>query len=253
MVALISLNQRKGRPVSRGKSPRIAAMFQIPLDFTVDLTLKFSADMSENVQNKWGIEGVQSVKIDNSLNSDVLTLTFDTGDIITCPAYSMGIFPLLYTGGTLEFIATSNVAVLCNVWLLNTREQAQIWTAKIPVAGTVNVTGSTIFVQKTQDTFDEFSQVITTGGTAQLLMAANANRKGIFIRNPGTPASQGIAATEPIYIGFGAAFAGMAVGALGAWELFPGEQLPAFDPVPTEAVYIVAATTNHRVTAKSMS
>lgn len=253
MVSLVNVGLTKGKAISRGKAPREASMLQCVLDFTIDLRLKVSYDMSDNINNKWGIAGIQSVKVDNSLNSDVLILLFDNGENITCPAYSQAILPVLFSGEVLSFEAISTVAVKSTLTFLNTREQAQLWTAKIPVAGTVNVTGSTVFTQKTNDTFDAFSQPITLGGTAQLLMSANATRKGIFIRNPGTPTSQGIAATEPLYIGFGAAFAGMAVGAMGSWELFPGEQLPQFDPVPTEAVYIVAATTGHLVTAYAMS
>jgi hypothetical protein len=252
MTSWVNITKTLGKSISRGMSPRNTAMFQIPLDFTVDLQLKVQADMSATTQNKFGISGIQSVKIDNSLNSDVLILLFDNGENITCPPYCQAIFPVLFSGDTLAFTAISTVAVVCQLTFVNTREQAQVWTAKLPLAGTVNVTGSTVFTQKSSGTFTEFSQTITTGGTAQLLMAANANRKMIAIRNPATAASQNIAAPEPLYIGFGNAFSAMTVNAMGSWELLPGEQLPQFDLITTEAVYVVAATSLHRITAKTM-
>lgn len=246
MVSWINASILLGKAISRGMSPRVASMYQVPLDFSVDLRLKFTQDFSDKVANTKGIAGIQSVKIDNSLNSDVLIILFDNGETITCPAYSMGIFPVFFSGDTLSFEAISAVAVKCQLTFINTREQAQIWVAKYPVAGTFNVTGSTVFNQPTQGTFSKSSLDLTTGGTSQQIMAANANRRILAIRNPGTVAGQNIAAPEPVYISFGA---GAAVAALNTWELLPGEQLPQWLATTTESVWVNAATTGHRITA----
>lgn len=243
MVSLVNIRALIGKSISRGKTPRNAAMFQIPLDFAVDLSLKFSAAFDESIQNAYGFAGPQSVKMDNSLNPDVLVLKINNGDTITCPAYSMGIFPLLYNGGVLEFEAISLFPVATMITLLNTREQAQIWTTKIPLAGTVNVTGSTVFAQKPVGGYTLANPLIVAGGVSQQIFAANANRKAIYIRNPGTAASQGLAAPENLFVSW--------TGAAGptTWELFPGEQIPALDPVPSGAISVYAATTGHQIVA----
>ena len=237
------------RSISRGMAPRNAAMLQVVLDFGSDTEIRFSADLSPTIQNKWGIAGVQSVKIDNRNNSDVLILSFDNGEVIVCPSYAQGIFPVLFSGDILSFTAYTSTSISATLTFINTREQAQLWAAKLPIAGTINVTGSTIYAEKYIGTWTDKSAALTTGGTAQLLMAANANRKTFMIRNPGTAASQNIAAPEPVFIYYGS---GYAVNDLGTWELFPGEQMPLADLITTQAIYFNAATTGHRLTAWEM-
>lgn len=250
-MKLIDMTKIYGRAISRGMSPRNAAMLRIVLDFSgvADNTLSFTADMTTQIQNKHGIAGIQSVKVDNRNNSDVLILTFDNGEVIVCPSYSQGIFPVIFSGEVLSFTAYTSTGISAALTFLNTREQAQLWAAKLPIAGVINVTGSTIYSEKSNGTWTDRSAAITVGGTPQVLIPVNAVRKTFTIKNPATAASQGIAAPEPIYISFGA---GAAVGALGTWELLPGESIPLWDLVTTQVVYVNAATVNHRVTAFEM-
>lgn len=87
---------------------------------------------------------------------------------------------------------------------------------------------------------------ITTGGTSQQLMAINTARKNVFIQNPG-------AATESIFINFTSA-ATVNTGTTGSSiEIFPGGSYQSSArPETTEAINVIATTTNHRIIAKEM-
>jgi hypothetical protein len=91
---------------------------------------------------------------------------------------------------------------------------------------------------------------IATGGTSQLLMSSNSARRRLIVQNPATTTSQGIGATENLYINFG----NTASGSTGASiELLAGGSYDSDSgPCTTDAVYVVAATTNHQYFAKEM-
>lgn len=83
--------------------------------------------------------------------------------------------------------------------------------------------------------FTELSGTITTGGTAQQLVAFNSARRYIRISNPSL-------ATESLWVndkGGTAAVAGAT-----SWELGIGKTWEP-QPAPINAVSIVAATTGH--------
>lgn len=87
---------------------------------------------------------------------------------------------------------------------------------------------------------------LTTGGTAQNAIAANATRKGCTIQNPATAADQGISTAENLYVRFG----GTAAAASDSWELVPGQSMscaPVAGQIVTTAVSVVAATTAHKI------
>lgn len=86
-------------------------------------------------------------------------------------------------------------------------------------------------------TYTDRSGTITTGNTAQQMMAANTKRRKIFIKNPAT-------ATESLWIRFtGTA----AVGGASSIELQPGDAWgeAASEGVTPQAVSVVATTTAH--------
>lgn len=241
-----------GRLIKRGSTPKPAVMLQVPLDFTQATTLQFSMPVQAGIKNATGLDHIQSVKIDNSNNPQTTSITFDNGDVIACPAYCQAIFPVFFGGLTLAFIAVSAGNVLVPITFLNTRENAVIWTTKIPVAGTVNVTGSQVFTQPANGAFTDASATLVAGGVANVtpLFALNGARQLLQTRNPATPTSQGIAGVEPVYLGL--SDPAVTVGKKGSWELLPGESLPQFLMTTTEAIYWVAATTGHLLTAKYM-
>ena len=250
MTTQINPNSISGKAISRGMSPKQASQLPINLDFTTDTILLLNLNLQQGIRNVGGISGIQSVFIDNSNNSANVSITLDNGQIIVCPPFSQAIFPVFFSGQQLNFKATSTGAVLVPIIFLNTREQAQLWSTRVPIAGSVNVSGSQVFTQPAGGVFTDASGMLAVGGAAQLLVAVNGARQLLQIRNPATPASQGIAGVEPIYLGF--SDAAVTVGKEGSWEVLPGESLPQFLMTTTEAIYWVAATAGHLLTAKTM-
>lgn len=246
MTTSISPNLVKGKAITRGKVPKIAQQLSLNLNFAADTIFTCNIPTLEGIKNTAGIDGIQSVYIDNSLNSTVVDIVFDFGQNVVCPPYAQAIFPIFWPGQQLNFTATSAGGVSVPVIFTNTREVANVWSAKTPLAGTVNVSGSDLFTQPYTGAFTDSSATLVTGGTSQLLLAASGTRQILGIKNPAT--SQGIAAPEPAFINFGAA---ATVGG-SSWELLPGEQLPQFLMTTTQAIYWNAATTGHQIIAKYM-
>ena len=249
MTIRLDTSQIYGRAITRGKAPRVAAMLQVPLDFTATSEIDCSLNVSHGISNVSGIDGIQSVYIDNSLNGSILTLQLDNGPYYVCPPYSQAVFPLFFSGEMLNFIAVSAGAVKTTVTFLNTREQAQIWSARALLAGNVNISGSQVYALPQPGTLLDSSGVLAAAGVSQQLIAANANRLAFTIRNPALPASQGIAAPEPVYLNFGAA---AAVNGATSWELLPGETIGSAELgiAVTGVVNWTAATVNHILIAK---
>lgn len=114
------------------------------------------------------------------------------------------------------------------------------------VAGTATI-GS---LNPLAGTYTSKNLTLTTGGTAQTLIASNASRRKFYIQNPCTAAGQGIAAVESIYISFTGS-AGVNNGtsieilACGSYESDAG-------PISTQAISVNAATTNHKIVAGEM-
>lgn len=241
-----------GKRISRGKAPSVPGMLSIPLDFTIDTDILVDINVLDQIKNVSGLGGIQSVFIDNSNNSTTVSITLDNGPRLVCPANGQAVFPVFFSGEKLKFDAQSTGNILVPTWWINTREQAQLWSAKIPVGGTISVTGSTVFTEPGSGAFTDSSGVLVAGGTSQPLMVANGNRLLIAIRNPALGVSQGFgagSAPEPAYINFGAA---AAVNGATSWELLPGESLPNFLMTTTQAINWVAATTGHQLIAKYM-
>jgi hypothetical protein len=93
--------------------------------------------------------------------------------------------------------------------------------------------------------FTERSGFIAAGGTSQQLAAANSSRKKIVIQNPLTAAGQNIAASESLYIRFGASAAGIDDGT--SIEIpSGGSYISEPDFESTQAIQVNATTTNHR-------
>lgn len=249
MTAQVNSASLFGKAISRGKSPKVPSLLGVPLNFVNNTDVICSVNVLHGLPNVSGISGIQSVYIDNSNNASTTSLAFDNGPVYTCPSFAQAIFPIFFSGEVLSFKATSAGGVLVPTYFLNTREQAQLWSAKIPIAGIVNVTGSDVFTQPFSGLFVDASQTLAVAATSQLLLPASSARQILGIRNPGTAQSQGIAAPEPVYINFGAA---AAVAGPTSWELFPGEQLPQFLMTTSQAIFWTATTLGHALIAKYM-
>lgn len=95
---------------------------------------------------------------------------------------------------------------------------------------------------------------ITTGGTWQVLFAANNNRSTLWIQNYCNATSQNITTPESLFVYFlptGTTAPTTASGpSLGAFELAAcGSQVFADQYMTKQSVYVVGATTAHQFTA----
>jgi hypothetical protein len=91
-------------------------------------------------------------------------------------------------------------------------------------------------------TLTDRSGSITTGGTAQTLIAANANRRYLLIKNPSTE-------TENLFFSL-TGTASLTGQNSGSYILQPGESFTMESNfVSTQAVSVIAATTGHKITA----
>lgn len=241
-----------GKAIFRGMSPKQARMLQIPLDFsdpTAGGAIKVQLNIDERVNNNYGISGIQSVYLDNSANASTLIITFDNGYELSIPSFASGIFPVLFSGTALNFTAVSAGNVAVSATFLNTREQAQAWSTRVPLTGIVDVSGSTVFVEPINVNATDRSATLAAAGVSQTLMAANPNRRRMVIQNRSTAAGQGgIAGAEYAFFNLGAA---AIVNGAGSFELYPGASYDtAGGPCPTDAITWTAPTAGHYIVAK---
>lgn len=249
MVTLLNPGNHQGKAVSRGAFPKVAQSLYLEFDFSADNTFQVDLPVSRGIVNQIGLDGAQSIQIDNSDNASIAQFVFSNGYRLTVPPYSSAIFPLFVEVETLKFNAISAGGVLVRTWLLNTREMPAIWSTRIPIAGTVNVTGSVIYSTPTPGAFVDASAALAVGGVDEELIPADGNRIALVIKNPATPTGQGIAAPEPVYINFGGP---AAIGGLTSIELLPGETITAANLglCSTQSVHWIATTIGHQISCK---
>lgn len=248
---LLNPDKNIGKAITRGAFPKQARSLYIPLDFTLDTVVEGNIPMQTGITNVAGIEMAQSIFVINKDSAEEVEIIFENGFEISVPPYSSGIFPILISGDVgLKFRATCTGGVLVKCWLTNTREQPAIWVSGYPIAGTINITGSSVFSTPTKGQWTDASVALTLGGTSEQVLAADGNRIALLIKNPGTAPGQGIAAPEPAYINFGAA---ATIAGVGMLELLPGETISAANMglTSTQAIHYIATTTGHRLLVKA--
>lgn len=102
-----------------------------------------------------------------------------------------------------------------------------------------------------QGIYTDRSSSVTLGGTSQQLMAANTSRKRVLIQNPCSTTTQGIGATENLFIRFEGLAASTSAGnsielvACGSYDSGAG-------PITTGQITVNAATTGHKFIAWEM-
>lgn len=97
-------------------------------------------------------------------------------------------------------------------------------------------------------TLTERSSSIVAGAMSQQLAAANLTRRYLFIQNPYSASAQNIAASENLYIRFGAVAATIDTGT--SIELLPGASITfEANAIPTAAIQIIATTISHKFIA----
>jgi hypothetical protein len=210
--------------------------------------------------NKLQMKTIQTVYIDNSQNNgyvDVVNPLFNQS--FSLPAGYQGYFPILapLISGA-KFYVTSTGNQLANIIFLNSLMPLASWAATVTPPSTglplavsdaiLDATVSNNRVNSTsiqaQATAADASGTIATGGTAQLLMAANNARRGFFIQNIDPNDAEGL------WFGFANTITPGSPGAYGLGAAsgltYPGG---SFQGVASNAIYIVAATTGHKFSA----
>lgn len=196
-----------------------------------------------------GLDFINGVFVDNSLNGSGFTLSnVQTGQIVYVPAYSQANLALITAQNTdnIQFTGSSTGGVIVPVIFRNTEPVSDaIWStvAAGQIIGAVTVQGQVTALPYLSAGIDG-SGTIVTGGTAQLLFAANAARKGLFISNPASPAGQNTPgqAPESLFVKYGSA---PAIGAGNVIEIAPGGFLNPQGVADNRAIWILAATSGH--------
>jgi hypothetical protein len=207
--------------------------------------------------NKLQMKTVQTIFLDNSQNNgyaEVFNPLFNQS--FALPPGWQGYFPILaplISGSKFQVTSTGNEQV--NVIFLNSLMPLASWAATVtpPAAGnpqsvadaildaTVQNNRQNVTSIDAQATGVDFSGTIAVGGTAQLVLAANANRRGFFIQNTDPNDAEGL------WFGF---TAGITPGSAGAYGMaqaaninYPGG---SFQGIVSNNIYLVAATTGHK-------
>lgn len=93
----------------------------LPIDLPFSLTIaRVEFDTAMN-QEDARFTTLQSIWIDNALNSDPLVITLNGGSqqIIRCPSFSQGVFPLIANGNQKFIAQTTAKNIVIPVILLN--------------------------------------------------------------------------------------------------------------------------------------
>jgi hypothetical protein len=212
--------------------------------------------------NKLQMKTIQTIFIDNSQNNGYVEVSNPLfNQSFALPAGYQGYFPILapLISGS-KFFVTSTGNEQVSVIFLNSLMPLASWAATVTPPSTGNplavsdaileacVSANRINTTEiqAQATAVDVSGTITTGGTAQLLLAQNNARRGFFIENIDPTAQEGL------WFGFSA---GITPGSAGAYGLgtssginYPGG---SYQGIVSNAIYIVAATTGHKFSAFS--
>lgn len=215
---------------------------QVLIDFTLGTT--FSLDLSQ-VQSAGQFDCVQTLFVDlSAATAGTLTIQLgQTNQKIVLPWGAQAYIPVLQgsvlqmrftisTGTPIVPIQLMNFFVPPAVWYPPGFPVTDLTLAAVISNGGVNVNATPVTVSNPT----VHSGTITTGGTPQTLMVANAARKRFVISNPST-------ATEVLQFAFGAA-------ANGYINLTPGTTWNDADfSVSGDLIVVNAATTGHAFTA----
>lgn len=218
-------------PFSNGYAPDIdEGPRGIPLQFDFSLDTDFDVNFAE-AQAAGRIGQIQSIYIDNTQNAFALSILVKaTGQRIVIPAQTEAVRPIL-SDVVFQAVFTSTVSAAKVVVVPLNIALAPYTYGPL----TVNATSSAVTGLYTD------RSVAATGAT-QILMAANALRKGYIIQNPSTE-------IESIWVNFGAA---ATIGSPSV-EITPGSSLPPYLGISTQQIQVIAATAAHPIIAKELA
>lgn len=235
-------------PVECGTPPgcRIGRRaIHVLIDFSLGTT--YQLDLSQ-IQSQGQIDSVQTLYIDNSVNTGTITIVMQgpTLQSVTLPPNSQAYLPVLQGNPPVLNFSVASGAPVVNVQLMNFFLPPVIWGTLATGGSVVDVTLAGILINNQVPVITnpnnialvDSSGTITTGGTAQQVLAANATRKKMIVFNP-------IAATETLFMMFGA-------GTAGQIGLAPGGSYTSDDvSEESNSLWLVAATTGHAFTVYS--
>lgn len=219
------------------KALHVRIDFSLGDTYTLDLTA---------VQNSGQFDAVQTLYIDNSQSSTQLDIvTGVTLQTVSIPAGGQAYIPMLqpnpplfqfnpHGGSAIIHIFCLNFFVPPAVWYVNGTPIMDLTLESVISNGAVNTTTKPLTVTGSVDA----SATIATGGTRQVLFAANSARKRFTICNPSS-------ATEVLQFSY-------VLNTAGLIDIPPGTTWNEADfSVSGEEIWIVAATTAHAFTAYS--
>lgn len=230
------------QPVPTGTDPcEGRKAIHVLVDFS--LGSQFNLDLSQ-IQSQGAFASAQTLYIDNADNAGELTVTMGlTLQRVVVPANSQMYIPILQANPpVLQIVADGGTPVI-NFHILNFFVPPYVWypggiavedlTLESVISnGAVNTNTQAQVVTNPTD----HSGTITTGGTKQQLMAANATRKRWILSNP-TSATEVLSFT---YTSTPTHFI----------DLAPGQTWDEADfSVSGDAIEVVAATTAHAFTS----
>ena len=101
----------------------------VPLTFDFTMQTVYSVDL-QNPQSRGIIQQVQTIYLDNSGNAGALSvLVNQSNQLIVCPPYSQGYFPVLAPNPFKFLISCASGGANTNVYLLNVPVAANVWSA----------------------------------------------------------------------------------------------------------------------------
>lgn len=223
----------------------------LPVLINFALGSTYNLDLSQIIQTGF-VSCIQCLYIDNSQNGASISVSCNqSNQNVSIPAYCQGYIPLLAPVPTLLTV-TSTLTATVMLQLLNFYQPPAVWNTRT-FAPTFTVSGSlqvsdpildaciaanevAVAINPYGVTDVDHSTTITTGGTAQVAIAANSSRKRFIISNPDT-------ATETLYMYY-------ASGSNGPIALTPAMTWDENGTsVDKQAIYVKAATTGHAFTA----
>lgn len=200
--------QKTEFPVWNGYAPLQGGPKAVPISLDFGTLSSIDFDLIDSVQ-RGVIDFVQSVWVDNSDNTDELTLLFgQTAQRLVVPALAQGLWPVIAPSGLRCTASTIAVASL-KVQLIFLNVPMPM-TQFGPVSVTANVTASATPI--TGPYTDASGN--TTADVSTTLFAANAAAKRRIVQNP--PINP-----ESIWINFGGV---AAVKSSPSWEIVPGDK-----------------------------
>jgi len=239
-----TLSQSLSLATNNGAAPKEGPKV-VPVTLNFATAPAYIVDLSQ-LFNSQGLSIIQGIYLNNTGNSASVTITVpDTGQTVVYPPYSEGFMPLFLASSLkLNFASTGGVVVQAMV--LNFAVAPFLFTATGSGAQLVQdlilesavsngvmqtaITGNVSLV--------DASGTITTGGTAQTVLAANATRKVIQLQNM---------SAGPLWYNF----SGTATEGGGSFELVAGayyENNPGI--ASNQALSIIGATTGQAFTLK---